>query len=66
MNLNDVTLKDENPILIANMLINLALRHIVLIFMDGNASYNQVYNTKDNVAKIMIKCPSTLGTSKGW
>jgi len=38
--LNRTTPKDEYPIPIADMLINDALEHWVISFLDGNASYN--------------------------
>ena len=38
--LNRATLKDEYPMPIADMLINDALGHQVISFLDGNTSYN--------------------------
>ena len=40
--LNRATPKDEYPIPIADMLINDALGHRVISFLDGNAGYNQI------------------------
>jgi hypothetical protein len=42
-NLNKATPKDEYPIPIADMLINNAFGHRVISFLDGNASYNQIF-----------------------
>jgi hypothetical protein len=42
-NLNKATPKDEYPMPIADMLINNASGHRVISFLDGNASYNQIF-----------------------
>jgi hypothetical protein len=42
-NLNKATPKDEYSMPIADMLINIASRHRVISFLDGNASYNQIF-----------------------
>jgi hypothetical protein len=42
-NLNKATPKGEYSMPIADMLINIASRHRVISFLDGNASYNQIF-----------------------
>jgi hypothetical protein len=42
-NLNKATPKDGYSMPIADMLINIASRHRVISFLDGNASYNQFF-----------------------
>jgi hypothetical protein len=48
-NINRATPKDEYPMPIADTLINDALGHKVLSFLDGNASYNQNYGPRGYV-----------------
>jgi hypothetical protein len=37
--------------LIANMLINNASGHRVIVFLDGNAGYNQIFMAKKDMSK---------------
>jgi hypothetical protein len=41
--LNRATPKDEYPMPVAERLINAAAGHKILSFMDGSASYNQIF-----------------------
>jgi hypothetical protein len=50
-NLNKATLKDEYRMPIADMLINNASGHQVIIFLDDNAGYNQIFMAKDDMSK---------------
>ena len=43
------------------MLVDVAARHKVISFMDGNAGYNQIFMAEDDVAKIAFRCPNTIG-----
>ena len=61
LDLNPVTLKDEYPLLVANMLINLALGHVIVRLMYGNARYNQVYFAKYDTLKIAFHCLGAMG-----
>jgi hypothetical protein len=42
-NLNKATPKDEYPMPIADLLINITSGHQVIRFLDGNAGYNQIF-----------------------
>jgi hypothetical protein len=60
-NLNIATPKNEYPMPIANMLINNASRHRVIIFLDGNAGYNQIFIAKEDMSKMAFCCPNFIG-----
>jgi hypothetical protein len=60
-NLNQATPKDEYPMLIADLLIDSASGNKVISFLDGNASYNQIFMTKEDVSKTMFHCPGFVG-----
>jgi hypothetical protein len=55
-NLNKATPKDKYPMPIANMLINNALRHRVISFLDGNSGYNQIFMAKEDMFKTSFRC----------
>jgi hypothetical protein len=59
--LNKATHKDEYPMLIADMLINNAFGHRVIIFLDGNAGYNQIFMAEEGMSKTAFRCPSFIG-----
>jgi hypothetical protein len=61
LNLNKATPKDEYPMPIANMLINNASRHRVIIFLDGNTGYNQIFISEEDMSKTAFHCPSFIG-----
>jgi hypothetical protein len=42
---------------IADMLINNASGHRVIRFLDGNASYNQIFMAEEDMSKIAFHCP---------
>jgi hypothetical protein len=52
--------KNEYPIPIADALINNVLGNKVISFLDGNAGYNQIFITEDDVAKTVFHCPGFL------
>jgi hypothetical protein len=60
-NLNQATLKDEYPMPVADLLIDSASGNKVISFLDGNASYNQIFMTKEDVSKTMFHCPGFVG-----
>jgi hypothetical protein len=49
--LNRATPKDECPMPVAEMLINMAAGHKILSFMDGNAGYNQIFMAPEDIHK---------------
>jgi hypothetical protein len=60
-NLNKATPKDEYPMPIANMLINNASRHQVISVLDGNADYNQIFMSEENMSKMAFHCHGFIG-----
>jgi hypothetical protein len=60
-NLNKATPKDEYPMPIADMLINNASRHRVISFLDGNASYNQIFMAEEDMSKMTFCYPGFIG-----
>jgi hypothetical protein len=54
--LNRSTLKDEYPMHVADMLINDALGHRIISFLDGNAGYNQIFMTKGDMSRMAFNC----------
>jgi hypothetical protein len=61
-NLNKATPKDEYPMPIANMFINNASGHRVISFLDGNASYNQIFMAEEDMSKTAFRCPGFIGS----
>lgn len=51
-NLNTATLKDEYPILVADLLIDEAVGHRILSFIDEHSRYNQIFIAKKDIHKI--------------
>jgi hypothetical protein len=60
-NLNKATQKDEYPMPIADMLINNASGCQVISFLDGNASYNQIFMAEEDMSKMAFRCPGFIG-----
>ncbi|XP_028080287.1 uncharacterized protein LOC114281895 [Camellia sinensis] len=60
-NLNLATPKDEYPISVANLLLDLAAKNKILSFMDGHAGYNQIFINLEDTHKTAFKCPGALG-----
>ena len=60
-NLNKATPKDEYPMPIADMLINEASGHRVISFLDGNATYNQIFMAEEDMSKTAFRCPGFIG-----
>ena len=59
--LNRATPKDEYPLPIADILINAASGHRVISFLDGNASYNQIFMAEEVISKMAFLCPEFVG-----
>jgi hypothetical protein len=60
-NLNIATPKDEYSMPIVDMHINNASGHCVISFLDGNASYNQIFMAEEDMSKTASCCPSFIG-----
>jgi hypothetical protein len=54
--LNRATPKDEYPMPVAETLINAAAGHKILSFMDGNASYNQIFMAPEDINVFDLVC----------
>jgi hypothetical protein len=59
--LNRATPKDEYPMPIAEMLINVAVSNKILSFMDGNAGYNQIFMASEDIHKTAFRVPGAVG-----
>ena len=59
--LNKATPLDGYPMLIADMLVDAAARHMVISFMDGNAGYNQIFMAEEDIANNAFRCPGAIG-----
>jgi hypothetical protein len=46
---------------IADMLINNALGHWVISFLDGNAGYNLIFMAEEDISKTAFICPRFVG-----
>jgi hypothetical protein len=58
-NLNKAAPKYEYPMPIVDMLINDPFGYKVISFLDGNASYNQIFMTED-MHKMTCRCPGFI------
>ncbi|CAL9005409.1 unnamed protein product, partial [Prunus brigantina] len=61
-NLNLATPKDEYPMPMFDPLVDGAVKHELLSFMDGHAGYNQIFIAEEDVHKTAFRCPSAIGT----
>jgi hypothetical protein len=59
--LNRATPKDEYPMPVAKMLINVAASNKILSFMDGNAGYNQIFMALKDIHKTSFRVPGAVG-----
>jgi hypothetical protein len=46
---------------IADMLINNALGHLVISFLDSNDGYNQIFMAKEDISKMVFHCLGFIG-----
>jgi hypothetical protein len=60
-NLNRATPKDEYPMPVADLLIDSASGNKVITFLDGNAGYNQIFMSKEDVSKTAFHCLGFVG-----
>jgi hypothetical protein len=60
-NLNKATPMDGYPMPVADLLVDAAAGHKVISFMDGNAGYNQIFMTEEDIHKIAFRCPWHVG-----
>ena len=59
--LNQATPKDEYPVPVAEMLVDLAADLEYLSMLDGYSGYNQIYIAEEDVSKTGCRCPGALG-----
>ena len=59
--LNKATSKDKYPISIANTLIDAAIRHRLLSFVDDHPRHNQIFIAEEDVHKITFQCLGLIG-----
>jgi hypothetical protein len=59
-NLNKATPKYEYTMPLVDMLINNALEHRVITFLDGNVSYNQIFMIEEDISKTTFRCPDFI------
>ena len=57
---NKATLMDGYPMPIVDMLVDAAVGHKVISFMDGNAGYNQIFMAEEDIAKTTFRCPGAI------
>jgi hypothetical protein len=60
-NLNRATLKDEYPMHVADLLIDSSSGNKMIIFLDGNAGYNQIFQAKEDVSNTAFHCLRFIG-----
>jgi hypothetical protein len=60
-NLNRATPKDEYWMPVAEMLINAAAGNKILSFMDGNAGYNQIFLSPEDIHKTAFRVLGAVG-----
>jgi hypothetical protein len=63
--LNKATPMDGYPMPVANALVNAAVGHKVITFMDGNAGYNQIFMAIEDITKTAFRCLATLDCTNG-
>jgi hypothetical protein len=59
--LNKATPMDGYPMPIVDMLVDAAVGHKMISFMDGNAGYNQIFMATEDIAKTTFRCPGAIG-----
>jgi hypothetical protein len=60
-NLNRTTAKDGDLTPVADLLVNSVSGNKVISFLEGNASYNQIFMVKEDVSKTAFCCPGFVG-----
>jgi hypothetical protein len=59
--LNRATPMDGYPMPVADLLVDAAVGHKFISFMNGNAGYNQIFMAVEDVAKTTFRCPRHIG-----
>jgi hypothetical protein len=59
--LNRATPMDGYPMLVADLLVDAAVGHKVISFLDGNAGYNQIFMAIEDISKTAFRCPGHIG-----
>ena len=59
--LNKATPMDSYPMPIADLLVDAALGHKVISFMDGNVGYNPIFMAEEDIPKTAFRCLGALG-----
>jgi hypothetical protein len=59
--LNRDTPKDEYPMPVAEMLINVVAGNKIMSFMDANAGYNQIFMAPEDIHKTAFRVPGAVG-----
>ncbi|XP_025819682.1 uncharacterized protein LOC112895895 [Panicum hallii] len=52
---------DGYPMPVADLLVDTAVGHKVISFMDGNAGYNQIFMAEEDIHKTTFRCPGHVG-----
>jgi hypothetical protein len=60
-NLSRTTAKDGYLMPVADLLVNSVSGNKVISFLEGNASYNQIFMVKEDVSKTAFCCPGFVG-----
>jgi hypothetical protein len=59
--LNRATSMYGYPMLVADLLVDVAAGHKVISFMNGNAGYNQIFMAIEDISKTAFRCPGHIG-----
>jgi hypothetical protein len=59
--LNRATPMDGYPMHVADLLVDAAVGHKVISFMDGNVGYNQIFMAIEDISKTTLRCPGHIG-----
>jgi hypothetical protein len=51
---------DGYPMPVADLLVDAAVGHKVISFMDGNAGYNQIFMAIEDISKTAFRCPGHI------
>jgi len=60
-NLNKATSIDGYPMPVADLLVDAAVGHRIISFVDDNAGYNQIFMAEEDIPKTAFRCPSHVG-----
>jgi len=52
---------DGYPMPVADLLVDAAAGHRIIMFMDGNARYNQIFMAEEDIPKTAFRFPSHVG-----